>query len=434
MAVVLHLPDVCEIEQLHGSELDETLRTLEITLRKVESAMAAVIDRSDRSGTYGIDGFRSVTSWSRAICNTSNPIASHRTRIARVLRDLPAVAEAYRVGDIGTAQVSKLAELHGNPRCREQLPASEELLLGFARRLWYRQFAHACDHWRRLADPDGAERTSDEVARSRNATIDIVGEQVVLAAQGGTLAGAEMQQIFERFCEAEFLTDWDAAKAALGDNAIVTAEQLDRTAAQRRFDALVAIFRRAAGSTKAAAAEPVVNIVCDADTFLHHLRKSIGEDVQRLDPTTVGSRRCEMIDGTPVDPRAAVAAALIGQVRRVIVDSSGRVTDLGRRRRLFVGAAREAVLLADQTCIWPGCDRPSERCQIDHSDSWAANHGVTKPSNGGPTCAVHNLHKERGYTVWRDPNGDWHLYRPDGTEVAPRSPDPPSAGRRQRAS
>ena len=24
---------------------------------------------------------------------------------------------------------------------------------------------------------------------------------------------------------------------------------------------------------------------------------------------------------------------------------------------------------------------------------------------------------ETGFTVWRDPTGQWHIYRPDGTEI-----------------
>jgi hypothetical protein len=42
-------------------------------------------------------------------------------------------------------------------------------------------------------------------------------------------------------------------------------------------------------------------------------------------------------------------------------------------------------------------------------------------------CARHNQLKNTGYTVWRDPNGVYHTYHPDGTEIAPPPPPPGAA-------
>ena len=47
-----------------------------------------------------------------------------------------------------------------------------------------------------------------------------------------------------------------------------------------------------------------------------------------------------------------------------------------------------------------------------------SNGGTTNPDNGAPTCKRHNLFRHnRRYTITRDPLGNWHTYRPDGTEV-----------------
>ena len=107
---------------------------------------------------------------------------------------------------------------------------------------------------------------------------------------------------------------------------------------------------------------------------------------------------------------------LIGQVRRVVTDSAGVVIHLGRRQRLFTGNACDAVLLASTTCIWPGCERPSSRCQADHITDWQ-HHGRTDPDNGAPLCPHHNRAKNRGFTVRRDDDGTWHTHRADGTEI-----------------
>ena len=57
-------------------------------------------------------------------------------------------------------------------------------------------------------------------------------------------------------------------------------------------------------------------------------------------------RLCETQSGAPVSLRDLAVAALIGQVQRIITDPAGHTIDLGRKSRLFVGSARDAVLLA----------------------------------------------------------------------------------------
>jgi hypothetical protein len=191
---------------------------------------------------------------------------------------------------------------------------------------------------------------------------------------------------------------------------------LDRTAAQRRFDALRAVFIAAASSRVVGVFDPLVNIVVDQTTLEFHLATLLGGDPEPLDPSTVDQRRCETVGGVQIDPADMLAAVLTGHVRRVVFDAAGVVIDPGRRSRLFTGGARDAVVLGDRWCMWPGCDLRSGRCQTDHTTPWAAN-GPTRPDNGGPACARHNRWKQHGYRTWRDPTGQWHTNRPDGTEI-----------------
>jgi hypothetical protein len=74
------------------------------------------------------------------------------------------------------------------------------------------------------------------------------------------------------------------------------------------------------------------------------------------------------------------------------------------------------VLINGRRCIWPGCGRASSRNHIDHTHEHARG-GLTTPANGGPACGRHNRLKTHGYSVHRDTDGTWHVYRPDGTEL-----------------
>ncbi|OBI84258.1 HNH endonuclease signature motif containing protein [Mycobacterium sp. E740] len=65
----------------------------------------------------------------------------------------------------------------------------------------------------------------------------------------------------------------------------------------------------------------------------------------------------------------------------------------------------------DLTCRWPGCDKPVEKCDVDHTVAWPS--GPTHPSNTKHYCRTHHLIKTflTGVGGWRDEQ------RPDGTVV-----------------
>ena len=222
-----------------------------------------------------------------------------------------------------------------------------------------------------------------------------------------------MIEILERFCDAEFAADWDATVARHGDDACYAL--MPRSDAQRRFDALYAIFERAAVTDPdATAAVPLVNWVIDVPTIERLLNGTCGCGTATTDPR---QQRCETVGGIPVPPSDVVAAMIWGQVRRVVVDSAGVVINMGRRRRLFTGNAREAVLLQSSRCVIAGCAAPIRRCEADHLTEWSR-HGHTDGHNGAPVCGRHNRLKNTGYRVHRDEHGFWHTYRPDGTEIS----------------
>ena len=131
---------------------------------------------------------------------------------------------------------------------------------------------------------------------------------------------------------------------------------MPRSDAQRRFDAMYAIFERAATVEPGAkAAIPLVNFVIDVPTLE---RPTSTEPATSAVPADPRQRRCETVAGIPVPPNDVIAAMIWGQVRRVVVDSAGVVINMGRRQRLFTGNAREAVLLQSSRCVVAGCATP----------------------------------------------------------------------------
>ncbi len=301
-------------------------------------------------------------------------------------------------------------------------------MLEHAERLPYDDFRRVVRRWETLADEDGAAADAEANEQNRTASLNEVNGAIDLRATGGSaLTTAEMFGIFERFVEEEFRKDVATRTELHGPDA--PASLLPRTDAQRRFDALTEIFRRAL-STPAGGRlpEPVVNILVDQHThevlLARHRLIPFPDD---LTPADLEHARCETDGGIPVPPDAVFQAMMQGYVRRVVVDRQGVVLDMGRKRRLFTGAARTAVKLAQSHCGHPGCTVGSRHADIDHVDEWDRDDGRTDVDNGRVRCSSHNRVKTRlGLVDRRTRGGHVITYRRDGSAMLPvgcRQPD-----------
>lgn len=438
---VAHLADAvtalvgADLDALSGEELLEVERDLEVVRRRLDAATDRVAGQVESSGAFGVDGHRGAAAALRHLGRLPGAEARARVRTARLLARLPAVAAAYDAGTIPTAHVRAIVRVASNPRVQEYLAVADPVFAEQASCEPYEAFAAWLREWERLADADGAARDADAAHARRRATVHADDEGgVSVDARLAGLEGAVVAEVFDRYLEAEWHADWADARALWGE--LATESMLARTPAQRRADALVAVFRTAAGAQSPVTALPLVNIVVDQASFEEHLaslvdprrgQPTFGADASVRDlATDAATRRCQTLGGAPVHPTEAVAAALVGHVRRVVVDGDGCVIDLGRRRRLFTGAARDAALLQGALqhpdglrCLWPGCHR-RHGLEVDHREP-AARGGPTDQANAQILCGVHNRLKEHGFRPVRRPDGRWTIIRPDGTPITPRA-------------
>ncbi len=347
-----------------------------------------------------------------------------RVRTARLLRDISAVRDQFESGELGFAQVHELARAYANPRAAAQLPEFADILLGHATSLPFEDFRTVVGHWEALADADGAHRAHEVSHRNRRAAIHSDDHRTWIDASGGNVDGAAMREIFDRYLDAEYLTDWADARDRCGDAA--TAADLARTGRQRSWDALKQIFMDAASTPPGAQApEPVLNMAGDVHTVaevLQSIVEQLADDhpTVALPPRPPDPRwaRCATVTGVQLPRSAIIEALLFGQVRRVVFNAAGVPVDVGRKRRFFTQAIRDALAVHTSRCVFAGCDQPLHRLQTDHTVDHQHG-GVTATHNASLLCGHHNRIKNRGFTVWRDPAGIWHTYQPDGTELTP---------------
>ena len=289
-------------------------------------------------------------------------------------------------GGVGVAQVRELARAHANPRCGEAIAEALDELVDSAVNDDFEVFATLRS---RLGTPGRLPTAPTATATPPRRAAGVAGGVLVTRCtstdQFGAVQGEAMQTILTAFAEAEFAADWDEVRARFGDQACPA--HLGRTEAQRRADALFAIFvaaatapRRRQGTRTARAHRRRPGHVRTTD---RRPRRPVapapptGRPDRRRHPTTAWvppgptvRPMCHTAAGLPVDPLDAVVAA----DRRPRPPGRRRhrrlVIDLGRRARCFTGSARDAAVVQawlDRLgrCLWPGCRL--NHCQIDHT-------------------------------------------------------------------
>ena len=127
-----------------------------------------------------------------------------------------------------------------------------------------------------------------------------------------------------------------------------------------------------------------------------------------------------------VPAMTAWALAAGGTWRRLVTDpASGVVIDVGRTRYRPPAGLADLVRARDRACVFPTCQTPAERCDIDHLTAWSQG-GTTSLDNLVTLCEAHHRLKHTpgwaltkdntsGVLSWHTPDKTIYQRHPDGT-------------------
>jgi hypothetical protein len=183
-----------------------------------------------------------------------------------------------------------------------------------------------------------------------------------------------------------------AVMAAVNSLASVTSADDDRTIDQRRADALVdlgvAVLHDPA-APRAQGLRPAVGVTVALSTLL-------GQDDQPGDLRGFGP--------VPASVARRLAADPSGSWRRLVTDPlTGQLLDYGTTTYRPPADLARFVIARDQTCTFPTCRQPAQRCDLDHlvpaDPTEPSRGGSTSPANLHPLCRAHHRAKHAGY--WR---------------------------------
>jgi hypothetical protein len=341
-------------DALDDGSLHEAVVALGAISTRLEAAWCRLIGTWDRRQIWTEDGSKAGGARLARETHRRRGDADRLVRRARDLLDLPHTAAAYAAGEIYGRHVDLVASCNREWRHAE-FSESEELLVNLCRTPFFGVAYRGVEYWKQCADRHAADRDADTVRQGRHlsASLGWRGELVINGALdpvGGEVVKTEL----DRLCEQLRLED-------LRDG-------VERTAQQRRADALVEMaMRSATAPADGLRPRPLFTVTVGIDPFNH---------------------LCQTAAGTIIAPGLLVPWLGDADIERIVYDPPNRRIEASHRRR-FTGAVRRIIEIRDQRCQHPsGCDEPAVRCDVDHIVPHPD--GITCLCNGQLLCAYHN--------------------------------------------
>jgi hypothetical protein len=351
-------------EHYGDGESMEKLHHLEARFDSFMTEASAAFETGEQ---WAAEGAKTAASWLSSRCRIPRAAAKRRVRLGRSLRHLPAVAQAWREGDIGEDAAKAIASARRH-RTEASMARDEETLVAQAKELGFEDFTRVLAYWTQLADPDGADASEEERKASRDVFLEssfsgMYLGQMTLDPINGAIVSGELNRLEHDLFEA----DCAQAKERLGRPARI--DELARTSGQRRADALVEMATRSATApAEGIRPAPLFSVF-------------VGYETMR-------GRICELENGTVLAPSALDPWMDSAYFERAIFSLGNRI-DVSVRSRFFTGGTRRAIELRDRICTHPHCYEPAETCQVDHVQTYASG-GLTTQDNGRLLCGFHN--------------------------------------------
>lgn len=430
--------NAADVVGLPDEQVRSEILALLTCMNQLTGALLARIGTFDLRDLSQVDAQRASSTWLVEFGLMSKGAALRWLVYARHLTKLPALAEGLRQGRVSTEQLAKVAELvrHiGIDRVRDY----DVILAQLCASAGPGEVDRACVRiWARV-DPDGAEPDPKEEFDRREITFAHLGSTMYIRGRLDPDGAAALTTAVEALMR----------PPTPGD---------ERTAAQRRADAVVDLARGAlAGDSlpSVGGERPHVGILITPQILFgsatptpagctHGPAGPVGtpesaaqQDVGAECPQQTAApdpamRWCDCDPltraGVPhppdrpwlnwvgeVSPDLARRLACDGVIWRLVLDPrTGLPLDVGRSHRIVPWWMRKALWARDRTCRWPGCDVPAEWTDAHHAIPWWRG-GVTAIEHLISLCRYHHglLHE-----------GHWTLAMDRGTgEVSARRPD-----------
>ena len=384
----------CALADLPLDQIEDEIATLASHIYAGTCRWLDLVGELDRRGSWAQWGWGSCGEWLAWRCGLTPRAAREHVRVARRLRELPLIHDAFARGELSYAKVRALTRVADE--------ASEEELIVLASHLTASQLERAIRAYRRvgveeanaLADAAYAGYSWDEdgslILRAR------------LAPEDGAL----------------FLRALDAARDRLRERD----EPTERGSAEPQEPV------RRPSNAEALAALAELALASESHGRSGGERHQLVVHVEEAALTGSDEGACALADGPALAAETARRLACDASIVE-IRERDGEPLSVGRKRRTIPPAMRRALQTRDRCCRFPGCEN-RRFLDAHHVQHWAAG-GETKLTNLILLCGRHHrfLH-EGGYSIVELGDGKLAFRDSWGGPLSPVPRSPPGDSNR----
>jgi 5-methylcytosine-specific restriction endonuclease McrA len=363
-----------------GLDVPEAVRVVEecAEAERVLAALRVVVTATlENKAVWRREGYRSVAAWMAAKTGTPVGSAVATLEMAKLLRDLPVLAAAFRDGLLSEVQAREIADVVS------EVPDAEAHLVDAAGKLTLRALRDECQRVEAAALIDEEERHR-RVHKNRHVRGWVRRGVGHLKAE---MTPGELARVMARVNDR---TNDIVAEAIRG--------RWFESREAHSVDALVDLL----GPDGAGPAGPgtMVHVVVDYDALVRG--------------HTMSGERCEIPGVGPI-PVSVARAMSQDAILKVLVTKGVDVLTVAHAGYTIPAHLRSALEVRDPTCIVPGCDI-RWKLEIDHRNSFSRTR-VTKLEDLARLCRWHHHQKTfLGYTYRGGPD-TWQWIPPENRDV-----------------
>jgi Domain of unknown function (DUF222) len=345
-----------------NTELASSIRSLRASIDRLEGVCALWVAEADRSQLWKHAGAPSLTAWLANQCRQSHGRGKSQAKLAEAMAGSSKVADAVVSGRMSSENASALTPVLGT----EAFEREGDKLLADAETASPVELRRKVEEFQAAQEPDSETARAERLYRRRYLNL--------------TPTGDGMTKL-------DGLLDPESGRVVRNALAhLARAERTDgtgRTPGQRRADALVDLCDAYSKGTVTGGRErPTVNVACS----LENLEDRAG--------------RARTTTGETLSAEALRRIMCDANVNRVVLNAESKIIDFGRAKRLINDNLYQALVVRDQGCRGPDCDRPPEWCDGHHIVHYGDGEGETKQQNVALLCRYHHhLLHEGGWTV-----------------------------------
>lgn len=361
-----------------------------VAMRRARAAQLDRVHDAVQSGRWHVHGFRSPHAWLTSTSGDAPGACSLTLQLADRIQHMPAVKDRFVRGELSESALRLLADAW-RPDLADVFARDEQMLVGWALQLAHRDFKLVLATWRLHADPDGAARSEQDRFDSRK---------------------LHLSELLDGMGRLDGLLDPEGMKIVReAIRALSTrTEDDERTAEQRRADALVAMAKAALAHHQPPPGTKRNRPKIVATIALTDLANATNGGV--LDTNT---------GPITLSAEAIRRLACDAGVHRLVSGPGSTILDYGRQSRTVSDAQFDVLTIRDHGCRIMGCPVPPGGCDAHHSIHWA-DLGDTDLDELVLLCWFHHhlLHEQHwsleplgaGHFVLRDSDGVVRPLRP----------------------